>query len=151
MKTFVIAVLAALALQVMASSTPEEMYGMYDKDGKYREMSAKVEQMKHKADEARAEENGRKMRILLVSLFIGFVPVVAVGGKVIRKQTWKTNSSGTAQALVMAFAGGAVLFAFNYGWLYMKLFQEEIFKLILSLVFILLLIALGFYLARKRK
>ena len=39
MKTFVIAVLAALALQVMASSTPEEMYGMYDKDGKYRELT----------------------------------------------------------------------------------------------------------------
>ena len=92
MKTFVIAVLAALALQVMASSTPEEMYGMYDKDGKYREMRAKVEQMKHKADEARAEENGRKMRILLVSLFIGFVPVVAVGGQVLQASRHEAQS-----------------------------------------------------------
>ena len=42
MKKFIVAVLALLALQMIASPTPEEMYGSLDKDGKYRQMHAQV-------------------------------------------------------------------------------------------------------------
>jgi UDP-N-acetylmuramyl pentapeptide phosphotransferase/UDP-N-acetylglucosamine-1-phosphate transferase len=137
------------SLQVFAS--PEDMYGMYDKDGKHRKMTEKVEQIIHRSEELKKEEQNKKISIMIVSLVIALIPLCIVGGDVIRKQTWRTNSRGTRQALGTALAGGVALFAFNYGWLYLKYLQEEVFKWVLSIAFIILLIGTGIYLARNNK
>ena len=76
-----------LALQVVASPTPEEMYGMYDKDGKYREMTEQVEQIRLRTEEAKKEKNTKKMIILVVSLVVGLIPVCVIGGKAIHNKT----------------------------------------------------------------
>lgn len=140
-----------LLSSLQVAQSPEEMYGMYDKDGKYREMREKVEQMRQRSEEAEKEEHDNKMRILVVSLLIGLIPVVVVGGNVVRKQAWKTNPKGARESLAIAIAGGVVLFAFNYGWLYLKILHEEIFKFVLYIALILLLIGIGIYLVRKKK
>ena len=132
------------------TQSPEEMYGMYDKDGKHREMTEKVEQIIQRSEEVKKEEQGKKVRILVSSLIIGLVPVVVVGKKAVRNQSWKTNPKGATEAMVIALAGGITLFALNYGWFYLKILHEEVFKLIFSLVAVLLLIGLGFYVARKK-
>ena len=149
MKTLITILLFLTSLQ--AFSSPEDMYGIYDKDGKYREMSEKMEQIIVQHEQAEKERQEKNMRILVVSLIIGLIPVCVVGGNVIRKQTWKTNSHGTIHALSIALAGGVALFAFNYGWFYLKYMQEEIFKWVLSIAFIMLLIGIGIYVTRKNK
>ena len=149
MKTLLTILLFLSSLQVAQS--PEDMYGMYDKDGKYREMREKMEQVRQGSEEAENEENAKKTRILVVSLLVGLIPVVVVGGNIVRKQSWEINPRGTTGALSIAFVGGAALFAFNYGWFYLKYLHEEVFKFVLSVAFILLLIAIGFYVTRKKK
>ena len=150
MKILISILLFLTSLQVSASS-PEEMYGMYDKDGKYREMTEQVEQIRLKTEEAKKEKQTKNMIILVVSLIAGLIPVCVIGGKVIRNQTWKTNPTGTAQGMAIALAGGFALFAFNYGWLYLKYLHEDIFKPLFSIAFIILLIGIGIYLARNKK
>jgi len=149
-QTLIIILLFLTSLQVSASS-PEEMYGMYDKDGKYREMTEQVEQIRLRSEEAQKEKQTKNMIILVVSLIAGLIPVCVIGGKVIRNQTWKTNPTGTAQGIAIALAGGFALFAFNYGWLYLKYLHEDIFKPLFSIAFIILLIGIGIYLARNKK
>lgn len=150
MKTLISIFIFLTCLQVSAS-TPEEMYGMYDKDGKYREMTEQVEQIRLRSEEAQKEKQTKNMIILVVSLVVGLIPVCVIGGKVIRNQTWKTNPTGTAQGIAIALAGGVVLFAFNYGWLYLKYLHKDIFKPLFSIAFIILLIGIGIYVMRNKK
>ena len=149
MRTLLTILLFLSSLQVAPS--PEEMYGMYDKDGKHRKQIEKFEQVRQGTEEAENEERAKQTRILVVSLIIGLIPVVVVGGNVVSKQSWKTNPRGATGALAIAVAGGAALFAFNYGWFYLKYLHEGVFKFILSFAFILLLIGIGIYVARKKK
>jgi len=149
MRTLITLFFLLTSLQVFAS--PEDMYDMYDKDGKHRKMTEKVEQIIHRSEELKKEEQNKKTSIMIVSLVIALIPLCIVGGDVIRKQTWRTNSRGTRQALGTALAGGVALFAFNYGWFYLKYLQEEVFKWVLSIAFIILLIGTGIYLARNNK
>ena len=46
MKAVISLILTLFALQVLATPTPEEMYGDYDKDGKYRAMQVHLFLMK---------------------------------------------------------------------------------------------------------
>lgn len=149
MKTLLTMLLFLSSLQVAPS--PEDMYGMYDKDGKHRKMIEQVERMRQRSEEAENDEHDKKMRILVVSLLIGLVPVVVVGRMVVSRQTWKENPKKTIQAMAITLAGGAALFAFNYGWFYLKYLHEEIFKLLFSLAVILLLIGIGIYVVRHKK
>lgn len=148
MRTLLTMLLFLSCLRVAPS--PEEMYGMYDKDGKYRKMTEQVEQVRQRTAEAEKEEHNKKTLVLAVSLLIGLIPVAVVGRNIVRKQAWKTNPKGTKEALVIAFAGGAALFAFNYGWFYLRILHEEIFKFVLFVGFLLLLIGIGVYVARKK-
>lgn len=127
------------------------MYGMYDKDGKYRAMKEQVEQVNQRLEAAEKEESNKKMLILGVSLIIGLIPIGYIGTQVIREQTWKTNTSGTVLALSVAFIGGLALFAFNYGFLYLKVLHYEIFKYVFSLVIVIALIVGASVLLRKKK
>lgn len=148
MRTLLTMLLFLSCLRVAPS--PEEMYGMYDKDGKYRKMTEQVEQMRQRTAEAEKEEHNKKTLVLAVSILIGLIPVAVVGRNIVRKQAWKTNPKGAKEALVIAFAGGAALFAFNYGWFYLRILHEEIFKFVLFIGFLLLLIGIGVYVARKK-
>ncbi len=149
MRTLLTILLFLSSLQVAPS--PEEMYGMYDKDRKHRKMTEKFEQVRQRAAEAENEERAKQTRILVVSLIIGLIPVVVVGGNVVSKQSWETNPRGATGALAIAVAGGAALFAFNYGWFYLKYLHEGVFKFIFSIAVILLLIGIGIYVSRKKE
>ena len=72
MKKFIVAVLALLALQMIASPTPEEMYGSLDKDGKYRQMQEQVDQMIQKSEEAARDKAAKQQVALWVALAIGY-------------------------------------------------------------------------------
>jgi len=65
----IIILLFLTSLQVSASS-PEEMYGMYDKDGKYREMAEQVEQIRLRSEEAQKEKQTKNMIILVLQIIV---------------------------------------------------------------------------------
>ncbi|MBR5687115.1 MAG: hypothetical protein IKX36_04070 [Prevotella sp.] len=148
MKAVLAALFFPLALQVMAS--PEDIYSIYDKDGKNRVLLEKVDRMNQEIEEAEQEKSEKKMLILIVSLLIAIVPLAVIGKQVVCGRTWKTNLPGTAQALLIACAGGFVLFAFNYGILYLKILHYEIFKYIFSLAIVIALIIGASILLRKK-
>ncbi len=122
--TLIIILLFLTSLQVSASS-PEEMYGMYDKDGKYREMTEKVERIVLQQEQAEKEKQEKMTFILGISVLMGLVPFAYIGYRSIKEKSWEANPAGTIEALGIALLGGMVLFAFNFGLLYLKLFHTN--------------------------
>ena len=103
MKLLMSILLMLSSLQVLQS--PEEMYGSYDKDGKYRKMREKMEQISERLEKEEEAREENKNWILGFSLTIGLFPFVFIGAQVIRGKTWETNLSGTIQSLGTALGG----------------------------------------------
>jgi hypothetical protein len=73
MKTILTIMVALLALgspQKNVSYSPEDMYGDYDKEGKYRSMQEQVDQINQRQEEAEKEKNTTMMFILGSSAFV---------------------------------------------------------------------------------
>ncbi|MBP5742852.1 MAG: hypothetical protein J6W49_05385 [Paludibacteraceae bacterium] len=124
-QTLISILLFLSSLQVFSS--PEEMYGMYDKDGKHREMTEKMEQIVVQHEQAEKERQEKMTFILCISVLMGLVPFAYIGYKVTKERQWQTNRKGTAQALGIALLGGMALFAFNFGLLYLKIIHTSAF------------------------
>ena len=137
------------SLQVLQS--PEEMYGSYDKDGKYRKMREKMEQISERLEKEEEAREENKNWILGFSLTIGLFPLVFIGVQVIREKTWETNLSGTIQSLGIALGGGFLLFVFNYGFFYLKLLHNNLFQYVFSLAVFFGIIIGAVLLLRKQK
>ncbi len=126
MKTILTIILVLSTLQVSAS--PEEMYGSYDKDGKYRAMQEQMDRINRQVEEAERVKHENMMLALGISTLVGLVPVVVIGRKIIKGRSWETNPSGMWQALGIAFAGGVVLFAFNFLFFYLRFMYNKEFS-----------------------
>lgn len=150
MKTFIVAVLALLALLAFASPTPEEIYGSLDKDGKYRQMQEQVDQMIQKSEQAEEEKAVKQQIALWVALAIGFIPLCVIGKQVLSKRAWDENPSGTRQALAISLAGAAVLFGLNYGIFLLKIEYGSRFNAALAVALVLLLTIGAIYVVRKK-
>ena len=137
------------SLQVLQS--PEEMYGSYDKDGKYRKMREKMEQISERLEKEEEAREENKNWILGFSLTIGLFPLVFIGAQVIREKTWETNLSGTIQSLGITLGGGFLLFVFNYGFFYLKLLHNNLFQYVFSLAVFFGIIIGAVLLLRKQK
>ncbi len=124
-QTLIVILLFLSSLQVFSS--PEEMYGMYDKDGKYREMTEKMEKIILQQEQAEKERQEKMSFILGISVLMGLVPFAYIGYRAVRERQWQTNQKGTVQALGIALLGGVVLFVFNYGLLYLKIIHTNAF------------------------
>ena len=131
--------------------SPEEMYGSYDKDGKYRKMREKMEQISERLEKEEEAREENKNWILGFSLTIGLFPLVFIGVQVIREKTWETNLSGTIQSLGTALGGGILLFVFNYGFFYLKLLHNNLFQYVFSLAVFFGIIIGAVLLLRKQK
>jgi len=111
------------------------------------ERSAQLEQ---EIQAARAADKARKTMALAVALLFGFIPPFVVGRRIIREKTWKENPEGTARALVVALAGGCVLFALNYGVFLLKIKMGDAFNTALAFLIVGALIVGSIYLLRKK-
>lgn len=131
--------------------SPEEMYGSYDKDGKYRKMREKMEQISERLEKDEEAREEKKTWALGFALVIGLFPLVFIGAQVIREKTWETNLSGTIQSLGIALGGGILLFVFNYGFFYLKLLHNNLFQYVFSLAVFLGIIIGAVLLLRKQK
>ncbi|MBE6322776.1 MAG: hypothetical protein E7073_07140 [Bacteroidales bacterium] len=124
-QTLIVILLFLTSLQMFSS--PEDMYGMYDKDGKHREMTEKMEQIVVQHEQAEKERQEKMSFILGISVLMGLVPFAYIGYRAVRERQWQTNQKGTMQALGIALLGGVVLFVFNYGLLYLKIIHTNAF------------------------
>lgn len=131
--------------------SPEEMYGSYDKEGKYRKMREKMEQISERLEKEEEAREENKNWILGFSLVIGLFPLVFIGAQVVRGKTWETNLSGTIQSLGIALGGGFLLFVFNYGFFYLKLLHNNLFQYVFSLAVFFGIIIGAVLLLRKQK
>ena len=132
----------------LQATSPEEMYSEYITP----ETSAVLEQfqkMEQDIQEAEKASRARKTLILLISIAVGIIPLVSIGIKAVRGKTWQDNPGGTARALGVALAGGAVLFAFNYGILMLKLKMGDAFNTALAFILVAALIVGSVYLLRS--
>ena len=124
MMAYVIAIFIFLSSFQVASS-PRGMYGIYDKDGKHRELTEKVERIVLQQEQAEKERQEKMTFTLGISVLMGLVPFAYIGYRSIKEKSWEANPAGTIEALGIALLGGMVLFAFNFGLLYLKLFHTN--------------------------
>ncbi|MBO4740089.1 MAG: hypothetical protein J5605_00425 [Bacteroidales bacterium] len=111
-------------------SSPEDMYSVYDKDGQYQAMTEQMEQITQQSEAAEQERSEKKTFVLVISLLLGIIPIAVVGKKIYRERSWESNPAGMWRAIAIAVAGGAVLFAINYGVFYLKLIHNEVFQIV---------------------
>lgn len=149
MKTILVILLALSTLQ--ASASPEDIYGIYDKDGKYRAMKEQMDHINQQIEEAEKEKKENMLFILGISTLVGLFPVAAIGRKVIKGRSWETNPSGMWQALGIAFAGGLALFAINFIFLYLKFIYHKEFNQVFPAVIGAILIGGAIILLLKKK
>lgn len=141
--------LTLLATWMATAQSPEELYGDYitPETRAILERSAQLEQ---EIQAARAADKARKTMALAIAVLIGLIPPFAVGRRIIRGKTWKENPEGTARALVVALAGGCVLFALNYGVILLKIKMGDTFNTALAFLIVGALIAGSIFLLRKK-
>lgn len=113
------------------AQSPEEMYSSFDRDGQYQAMQEQMDEITRQSESAEQERNEKKTFVLVISLLLGIIPVTVVGKKIYKDRTWETNPSGMWKALAIAILGGLALFAFNYGFFYLKLIHNETFRILL--------------------
>lgn len=110
--------------------SPEEMYSSFDRDGQYQAMQEQMDEVTQKSEAAEKERSDKTTFVIVISLVLGLIPIAVVGKKIYKDRSWETNPQGMWRALGIAVAGGAVLFALNYGVFYLKLIHNEVFMIV---------------------
>ena len=141
--------LTFLAAWPAAAQSPEELYGEY-MTPETRAIMERFEEAERRSQEAEAAAHAQKMLILGVAILIGLIPVVENGRRILKEKTWKDNPSGTFRAVMVALAGGVVLFGLNYGVLYLKLKYGDGFNTTLAFLIVAGLVAGSIYLLNKK-
>lgn len=128
---------------VTAQMTPEEeqMLREYGATDEYFEMQRKMDEIVQHQEDARHRENTIRLIIVLLSVAVAVVPMAATCKNIIRHPELRTGK-GIAAAIGVSLLGGAVLFAFNYGWMYMRFKHGDALNVPLA-VLITLAIAVG--------
>ena len=131
-----------------AAQSPEELYQEYITP-ETRAIMERFEEAERRSQEAEAAGKARKTLALSGAILIGLIPLVVIGRRILREKTWKGNPSGTAKAIVIGLAGGALLFCLNYGVFLLKIKMGDAFNTALAFLIVGALIAGSIYLLRK--
>jgi len=132
-----------------AAQSPEERYQEYITP-EVRAVLERSEQAERENREAEAAAKARKSLMFAVSLAIALIPLGYIGSDIIRHETWKENPSGTARALGTGLAGGAVLFAVNYGIILLKVRMGDAFNIALAFLVVAALAVGSVWLMKKK-
>ena len=127
MKILITLLFTLLSLQL---SSPEDMYRQFDRDGQYQAMEEQMDQINQQSEAAEQDRNNKKTFVLVISIIIGLIPIAVIGKKIYKERSWESNPAGMRKAIVIALAGGAALFALNYGVFYLKLIHNEVFRIL---------------------
>ena len=153
MKTILIIMVSLLAIgDSQTVNSPEDLYEIYDKDGKYRAAEEKFDEIIQRGREAENDRNAKMMLVLGVSTLVGLVPVVVIGSRIIKERSWETNPSGMWKAVGIALACGVALFALNFGIIYHKIiYDREFNKLFPVIIGFIIIVGTIYLLIRTKK
>ncbi len=141
------AILAFLFMLMPLQSTTE-LYEQYlTPEGQA--LIEQSEQLSEQIAQGEAKERESKTRILIISLIIALIPAVYIGKDIVAGKTWQSNPDGTRRAVGTALAGGLVLFALNYGILYLKHRMGDSFNTALAFLLVAALLAFALHLLKK--
>ena len=133
-----------------SGQTPEELYEAYSTP-ETRAILEQFDEVERRCQEAEEAEKTRKTLALAAALLIAAVPLVKIGWDIIRQKTWQTSPGRTVQALAVGLAGGAVLFAFNYGIFLLKIRMGDAFNTALAFLLVAAMLIGALYLMRGKK
>ena len=147
MRTQLIIALAAL-FTVLPAAAQTDMYDEYI-NPETRAIMERFEEAERHAQEAQAAEDAKRTLALVACILIGLVPLFYIGREIVKKQAWKDNPGGTAKAIGVGIAGGAVMFGLTYGVFLMKMKAGDSFNIIFALVFIAAILGGALYILKK--
>ena len=135
-----------------AYAQDDEIMKMYEQlmTPQEREMLDRYEEVQRKSEEAQAVRHTKKMIALVISIIVGLIPFMYLLVKSFKENTWKNNAGGTVWGLVIGLAGGVLLFAFNYGLLWMRMNHEGLLNAIITYGLVGALIVGVIYLLNKK-
>jgi len=127
----------------------EELLRAYGADDTFIESQREIQEIldRHEAD--RERQNNTRTVMLILSLAVAAVPLVTTCRNIVRHPELRTGK-GVASALGVSILGGAVLFGFNYGWMYLKFLHGDAFNFPLAILFTLALAGFAIYLLKKK-
>lgn len=136
---------------VTAQMTPEEeqMLREYGATDEYFEMQRKMDEIVQHQEDARHRENTIRLIIVLLSVAVAVVPMAATCKNIIRHPELRTGK-GIAAAIGVSLLGGAVLFAFNYGWMYMRFKHGDALNVPLAILITLAIAVGALYVLNKK-
>lgn len=136
---------------VTAQMTPEEeqMLREYGATDEYFEMQRKMDEIVRHQEDARHREKTIRLIIVLLSLAVAVVPLAATCKNIIRHPELRTGK-GIAAAIGVSLLGGAVLFAFNYGWMYMRFKHGDALNVPLAILITLAIAVGALYVLNKK-
>ena len=152
MKRLLLLLALALCLPAAAQLSKEEeeeMLRSYGATDEYFEMQRQMDEYLERQEKAQQRDKTRKTIMLVLSLAVAVVPVSAIGKRIIQHPEERTPK-GVTLALLISLAGGAVLFAINYGWMYLRWKAGDAINFPLALLITIGIAAGAFYLLNKK-
>ena len=125
-----------------------EMYGATDE---YLAMQAQMDDIV--AQEERAEQHRKTQNLLLIvlSLIIALIPTVSIIRMAVQGRFRDAGAGGILRAVLILLAGGAVLFALNFGWFYLRVNYSDEMNKVLAALIVVGLVVLALVMMRKDK
>lgn len=133
---------------VAAAQTPDELYQEYITPETQAILDRFDEAERH-AQEAEAAARTRRTLALTAAILIGLIPIGTTVRNIVRRKSWRDNPSGTRKALGVSLAGGAVLFALNYGLFLLKIRMGDAFNTAFVFLIVAAMIAGSIYFLKK--
>lgn len=141
----------ALCLPAAAQFTKEEedLMRAYGVTEEYLEMQRKMQQFEDRQKESEQQQKYQRIIMLVLSLAVALVPVYAIGKMIVQHPEARTPK-GVISALLIGISSGAGLFAFNYGWMYLRLKHGDALNFPFALLVTVGIAVGAFYLLSKK-
>ena len=151
MKRLLLLLALALCLPAAAqiSKEEEDLMRAYGATDEYMEMQRKMDEIVKQGEKSRQDDKNARTIVLVLSLAVAVVPLWAIGKRIIQHPEERTPK-GVTLALLVCIAGGAVLFAINYGWMYLRYKAGDALNFPLALL-ITIGIAVGAFVLLNKK
>lgn len=151
MKRFLLLLTLALCLPVSAqiSKEEEDLMQAYGVTEEYLNMQRQMDSYLEQQEKNQQKEKTQRIIMLVLSLAVAVVPVWEIGKRIVQHPEERTPMGATL-ALLIAIAGGAVLFAFNYGWMYLRLKHGDAINFPLALLITIGIIVGCFIILNKK-
>ncbi|MBR3405512.1 MAG: hypothetical protein IKG92_01225 [Bacteroidales bacterium] len=105
--------------QQLSQEEVDEMLRQYGATDEYFEMQRLMDEIAEKSEAAERQEKTTRAVMLILSLAVAVIPLWGIGKRIIQHPEVRT-AKGVTLALLIGVAGGAVLFAINYGWMFLR-------------------------------